>query len=115
VHVHRARTLTPDEVTARNGIPVTTVARTLFDLARRAGNHDLERAFAYALGRGLANREEVQAVCAAHVKYITHRRRCSESDRRRDGVLAAAGVHVIRVTWRQLVNEPEALLGFTRA
>jgi very-short-patch-repair endonuclease len=32
------------------------------------------------------------------------------SDRRRDGVLAAAGLRVIRVTWRQMVNEPEALL-----
>lgn len=33
-----------------------------------------------------------------------------ESDRRRDAVLAAAGVRVIRVTWRQLATEPEAVL-----
>ena len=33
-----------------------------------------------------------------------------ESDRRRDAVLAAAGMRVTRVTWRQMVNEPEALL-----
>jgi very-short-patch-repair endonuclease len=29
-----------------------------------------------------------------------------ESDRRRDAVLAAAGVRVMRVTWRQLEREP---------
>jgi predicted transcriptional regulator of viral defense system len=33
--VHRCATLHPDEVTVRGGIAVTTVARTLFDLARR--------------------------------------------------------------------------------
>jgi very-short-patch-repair endonuclease len=33
-----------------------------------------------------------------------------ESDRRRDARLLAAGFHVMRVTWRQLVDEPEALL-----
>jgi very-short-patch-repair endonuclease len=33
-----------------------------------------------------------------------------ERDRRRDGVLAAAGIRVVRITWRQLVDEPEALV-----
>jgi very-short-patch-repair endonuclease len=33
-----------------------------------------------------------------------------EADRRRDAELAAAGVRVMRVTWRQLVHEPEAVL-----
>ncbi len=33
-----------------------------------------------------------------------------ENDRRRDAVLAAAGVRVLRVTWRQLMKEPEAVL-----
>ena len=32
-----------------------------------------------------------------------------ESDRRRDAELAAAGVRVVRVSWRQLDNEPEAV------
>ncbi|MBR9988452.1 MAG: DUF559 domain-containing protein [Gemmatimonadetes bacterium] len=36
-------------------------------------------------------------------------RRSFESDRRRDAVLAAAGLRVMRVTWRQLEREPEAL------
>ncbi len=33
-----------------------------------------------------------------------------ESDRRRDADLLAAGVRVMRVTWHQILNEPEALL-----
>jgi very-short-patch-repair endonuclease len=37
-------------------------------------------------------------------------RRSFEADRRRDAVLAAAGVRVIRVTWRQLEGEAEAVI-----
>ncbi len=37
-------------------------------------------------------------------------RRRFEGDRRRDARLAALGFHVVRVTWRQLVDEPEAVL-----
>jgi very-short-patch-repair endonuclease len=37
-------------------------------------------------------------------------RRAFESDRRRDAEHAAAGFTVVRVTWRQLVHEPERLL-----
>jgi hypothetical protein len=33
-----------------------------------------------------------------------------EADRERDAVLAAAGLRFIRVTWRQIVDEPEAML-----
>jgi very-short-patch-repair endonuclease len=33
-----------------------------------------------------------------------------ERDRRRDASLAARGIHVVRVTWRQLMDEPEAVL-----
>jgi very-short-patch-repair endonuclease/predicted transcriptional regulator of viral defense system len=33
-----------------------------------------------------------------------------EGDRRRDAELAAQGLQVIRVTWRQIVDEPEAML-----
>jgi len=37
-------------------------------------------------------------------------RRAFERDRRRDAELAAAGYRVVRVTWRHLTCEPEALL-----
>jgi very-short-patch-repair endonuclease len=39
------------------------------------------------------------------------RRRSFETDRRRDQRLVAAGYRVIRITWRQLVNEPYAVIG----
>ena len=37
-------------------------------------------------------------------------REAFERDRRRDADLQAAGHRVIRVTWRRIVNEPEALI-----
>lgn len=37
-------------------------------------------------------------------------REAFESNRRRDADLAAAGLSVIRVTWRQLQGEPEAVI-----
>ena len=37
-------------------------------------------------------------------------RRAFEHDRRRDADLAVAGYRVIRITWRQLVDEPEAVV-----
>jgi very-short-patch-repair endonuclease len=37
-------------------------------------------------------------------------RRAFERDRARDADLQAAGVRVIRVTWRQLAEEPEAVV-----
>ena len=40
--------------------------------------------------------------------HSSHRR--FESDRLRDAVLLAAGLRVMRVTWDQIVREPEALL-----
>lgn len=33
-----------------------------------------------------------------------------ENDRRRDAQLTASGVTVMRLTWRQIVHEPEAML-----
>jgi predicted transcriptional regulator of viral defense system len=62
VRVHRVRTLPADEVTLIDGIPITTVARTLCDLATVAEQRELERAFEEALGRGFTNRAEILAV-----------------------------------------------------
>lgn len=42
--------------------------------------------------------------------------RAFERDRRRDAELPAAGLRLLRVTWRQIVDEPEALVArITRA
>ena len=45
VVVHRSTTLTEADVTIVNGIPTTTVARTLFDIAELITARQLERAF----------------------------------------------------------------------
>jgi predicted transcriptional regulator of viral defense system len=45
VAVHRSTTLTEADTTVVNNIPVTTIARTLFDLAELVDQRQLERAF----------------------------------------------------------------------
>jgi very-short-patch-repair endonuclease len=44
IELHRARRLAPDDVTELRAIPITTVARTLVDLAAVLNPHALERA-----------------------------------------------------------------------
>jgi hypothetical protein len=44
IHAHAAATLRPSDVTTRHGIPCTTVARTLLDLADVVPRRQLERA-----------------------------------------------------------------------
>ena len=48
IRLHRTRRLRPDEVTVRHGIPVTTVARTLLDLADVLNRQALKRAITEA-------------------------------------------------------------------
>jgi very-short-patch-repair endonuclease len=43
LRVHRSTTLIPADITRHNGLPVTTVARTLIDLATTLTPHRLER------------------------------------------------------------------------
>ena len=43
IRVHRSTTLTPADITHDNGLPLTTVARTLIDLATTLTPHRLER------------------------------------------------------------------------
>lgn len=177
IHVHRTRTLLADEVTKLDGIPITTVARTLYDLAGVAPRHHVERALVKAVSRGLTSRAALDSLLARHrrhpgasrfrallerdvplaatrseaedlflalvrkaqlptpavnttvcgyeVDFVWRAERFAveidgyahhssaamfDGDRRRDSVLAAAGVHGTRVTWEQLVKEPEAVL-----
>jgi very-short-patch-repair endonuclease len=176
VRVHRPRALLPTEITIRSGIPVTTPARTLLDLAANLPRPEFERVASEALVQGLTNAAELAALMKRHPRHPGLRRlrglvdagepaftRSSaerrfldlvrrgqlpapavnvrlhgfevdfywrkaslvaevdgrryhsspqrfESDRRRDAVLAAKGIRVMRVTWRQLETEPEALL-----
>lgn len=173
-HIH---TLLPDEVTVHDGVPITTAARTLYDLAGVTGDRELERALAEAFALRLIERSHLLALLDRHARRLgasrlrrlladesrialtrseaeerflalTRKARLAvpdvnarvagyrvdflwradrlvvevdgrafhssdrrfESDRSRDATLIAAGLRVMRVTWRQIVNEPEALL-----
>jgi very-short-patch-repair endonuclease len=167
----------PDEVTVHDAIPITTPARTLYDLAATVRERELERALAEAFALGLIRRPQLLVLLDRHTRrpganrlrdlldgdsraaltrseaeerFLALTRKAGlhdpdanatvagievdfvwrperlvveidghafhssdqrfENDRRRDAVLVAAGLRVMRVTWRQIVNEPEALL-----
>jgi very-short-patch-repair endonuclease len=174
---HAVHTLATDEVTTHEGIPITTPARTIYDLAARSDHRELERALAEAFALRLTDSDDIVTLVTrypgrrgarrlqdllergsrpvltrskAEERFLALARnaqlqdpevnvtlegyevdflwrqdrlvveidgrafhssdRTFESDRRRDAVLLAAGLRVMRVTWRQMVTEPEALL-----
>ena len=177
VRVHRVRTLDPCEVATRDGLAVTTPARTLLDLSAVVPARDLARALEEAelqrvvrvadlqlalrrhrghrgiralraaldarreprLTRSRAEARLLELVLAAGFPmpetsvrvgrhevdllwraqrlvvevdgYAFHGSRAAfERDRRRDADLLAAGHRVLRVTWRHLDGEPEAVV-----
>jgi very-short-patch-repair endonuclease len=184
IQIHRSR-LPADEVTVEDGIPVTTPARTLFDLAAVVSPEQFRRAVKEAGVKRLwgplsladllerhrrrpgaaviraviatpcrgVTRNDVEEALATLIRrarlphplfnvplklwsrfiepdcmwpeqrvivevdgYETHGTRDSfESDRARDRALTATGWHVVRVTWRQLRAEPEAIVRDLRA
>jgi len=62
IWIHRC-TLRPEEVSAHEGIPVTTVARTLFDFAEVAPYEEVRRAAEAADRRNLLRLRELESVC----------------------------------------------------
>jgi hypothetical protein len=66
VHAHRVGTLAADEVTSRDRIPVTTPARTLYDLAGSTPRRDVESALTQALAQGLTAVPEVAELLLRH-------------------------------------------------
>jgi hypothetical protein len=61
IRVHRVRKLHPDEVTDHEGIPVTTVARTLLDIAETEPYHRFERCFEQAERLNLLDLNQIEA------------------------------------------------------
>jgi very-short-patch-repair endonuclease/predicted transcriptional regulator of viral defense system len=174
IQIHRAN-LHPRDITRKHGIPLTSPARTLLDLAvtlaqreldraveeaevqRRVSLHSLNEQFSrYPSHRGTAalksairidpaftrreaERRMLELIRASRLPqpavnaklgdwevdflWSRHRlvvetdgyafhssRRAFERDRRKDQELQAAGYRVIRFTWRQITDEPEALI-----
>src|SRR5687767_7370039 len=60
--VRRAGSLRNDEVTKLEGIPITTPARTIVDLAASVSARELEQALALSLARRLATRRQLERV-----------------------------------------------------
>jgi hypothetical protein len=85
IHRHCAL-LAPDEVTVLDGIPVTSVHRTLFDYAGVSSVDRLEAAIRQAEYRRLRDRLSLPALLA---RYPGHRG------------------NAVRITWRQLHDEPD--------
>lgn len=181
IRIHQAR-LAPDEVTTRDGIRVTTPARTLLDLAAILTPHDLERAATQAEIHRLGSPTSLEALVARYPRrpgtpaitrllesraigrtitkeelehrFIAfldanrlprprtnhpirlgdsgwieadchwpdagliveldgrathHTRAAFESDRARDRRAVASGHRVVRITWRQLHEDPRTL------
>jgi hypothetical protein len=180
IELHRT-TLAGDETTRHQGIPVTTAARTLLDLAAALDRHRLQRALEQAEILRLADHTALVALTNRHAHRpgtpaLTHlldagaldhaptrseledrfltfldaqglpppqvnatltikgstieadalwptagliaeldghafhgHRQAFERDRVRDRTLQAAGWRVIRITWRQLHRDPQAL------
>jgi predicted transcriptional regulator of viral defense system len=81
VTVHRVRALHPEDRAVREGIPVTSVARTLLDLAEIVSPRRLERAFEGA--------ERLRVLDAAAVQRLLERSRGRRGLRALRALLAA--------------------------
>jgi very-short-patch-repair endonuclease len=66
VRTHRVKDLHPDDRTSRHGIPITTVPRTLLDLAAVADERQLRRAVNNAARGGWLNRRAIDDLLERH-------------------------------------------------
>jgi very-short-patch-repair endonuclease len=123
IRLHRSATLTPEDVTRRRNIPVTTHARTLRDLGYgpERTRSDLERRFLRLCRRHGIPKPEVNArVGAYEVDFLWREARlvvevdgyryhanlaAFESDRSRDRDLKGRGIDVLRFTDRELARD----------
>ena len=64
IRAHYGPPLHPDDVSLVNGIPCTTVERTLIDLAEVMGEEELRECFAIARAKGLLDPGELAAARA---------------------------------------------------
>jgi len=68
VVIHRVPELHPDDVAVVDGIPCTSIARTLVDMAEETTRHELRALFARARELGLLDIDAVKA-SAARVEW----------------------------------------------
>jgi hypothetical protein len=95
VRIHRSRRLPPDELTVRSGIPVTSVERTLLDLADVLDPQGLRRAVMEAEYRNLLDHTTLIAVVQnnqAGVSVASWPRASSYSPPRRSRISSASAM-----------------------
>jgi hypothetical protein len=108
IKVHRCK-FAADEVTVHDGIPVSTVARTLFDLAERSAPHELKSAWDEADRLKRLRVPEVARVYEVGRWEFHAHRAAFEKDRDRDTDHLLADYRATRVTHRRLSDHPEHL------
>jgi hypothetical protein len=108
IKVHRCK-FAADEVTVHDGIPVSTVARTLFDLAERSAPHELKSAWDEADRLKRLRIPEVARVYELGSWESHAHRPAFEKDRNRDTDHLLADYRTVRVTHRRLSDHPERL------
>jgi very-short-patch-repair endonuclease len=69
IRIHRPRTLRPNETTTKDGIPVTTPARTILDLAAKLDGRPLERLLDQAESARLTDVPSLAALARAHAGH----------------------------------------------
>jgi len=118
LRLHRAARIDRSDVQAQRGLPLTSAARTLLDLAGGASGVELEDALAKARGRRLVRDEEIRAA----ISRAPNRRGASRMSRllgsgRRSGFTRSKAERRLRALVeaaqlpQPLVNVP--LLGYT--
>jgi hypothetical protein len=73
IRIHRTVLMTSEEVTVHRGIPITTPARTLIDLAQTVKGRPLEHAVDLADQRGLVDFEQLRECAVPSLKAVLSR------------------------------------------
>jgi very-short-patch-repair endonuclease len=107
VRVHRSGRLTADEVTEGDGIPVTTLARTLLDLTDQLDLHGVRRAVTEAEYRHLYDHTSLIAVVEMNPGRRTKKLLTAATEGRMHRTRSPLEDRFVRLLQRWGVEEPE--------
>ena len=108
IRVHRSGRLGPEEVTKRSGIPVTTVARTLLDLADVLELQGLRRTVTEAEYRDLFDLTALTAVVESNPGRRGRKLMTAASEGRQHRTRSPLEDRFVRLVERWRVEEPES-------
>jgi very-short-patch-repair endonuclease len=66
IYIHRTNDLYPDETVERDGLPITSAARTVFDFASQASDREVGAAFERGLIEGFFDRDKMIQLAMRH-------------------------------------------------